>query len=73
MHSLWLTTMCGPQPLDGLQGGRYQLAHTAADAEIIGVIDADYVVRPDWLRDLVRYVVLRRKRIDSSAAKPVFT
>ncbi len=27
--------------------------HTAADAEIIGVIDADYVVHPDWLRDLV--------------------
>ncbi|HEY6995655.1 MAG TPA: glycosyltransferase, partial [Xanthobacteraceae bacterium] len=32
---------------------RLALAHTAADAEIIGVIDADYVVRPDWLRDLV--------------------
>ena len=24
-----------------------------ADAEIIGVIDADYVVHPDWLKDLV--------------------
>jgi exo-beta-1,3-glucanase (GH17 family)/cellulose synthase/poly-beta-1,6-N-acetylglucosamine synthase-like glycosyltransferase len=32
---------------------RQALAHTAADAEIIGVIDADYVVRPDWLKDLV--------------------
>jgi exo-beta-1,3-glucanase (GH17 family)/cellulose synthase/poly-beta-1,6-N-acetylglucosamine synthase-like glycosyltransferase len=32
---------------------RLALAHTAADAEIIGVIDADYVVRPDWLKDLV--------------------
>ncbi len=32
---------------------RLALAHTAADAEIIGIIDADYVVRPDWLRDLV--------------------
>jgi hypothetical protein len=26
---------------------------TAADAEIIGIIDADYVVEPDWLKDLV--------------------
>jgi exo-beta-1,3-glucanase (GH17 family)/cellulose synthase/poly-beta-1,6-N-acetylglucosamine synthase-like glycosyltransferase len=32
---------------------RLALAHTAADAEIIGIIDADYVVRPDWLQDLV--------------------
>jgi exo-beta-1,3-glucanase (GH17 family)/glycosyltransferase involved in cell wall biosynthesis len=32
---------------------RLALAHTAADAEIIGVIDADYVVRPEWLIDLV--------------------
>src|SRR6266481_182027 len=32
---------------------RLALAHTAPDAEIIGVIDADYVVRPDWLKDLV--------------------
>jgi len=32
---------------------RIALAHTAADAEIIGVIDADYVVTPAWLKDLV--------------------
>ncbi|MGD9769626.1 MAG: glycosyltransferase, partial [Pseudolabrys sp.] len=32
---------------------RIALAHTAPDAEIIGVIDADYVVQPDWLKDLV--------------------
>ncbi|MEA2904848.1 MAG: hypothetical protein QOI12_2235 [Alphaproteobacteria bacterium] len=32
---------------------RLALSHTADDAEIIGVIDADYVVRPDWLKDLV--------------------
>ena len=32
---------------------RLAIVHTAADAEIIGVIDADYVVQPDWLRDLV--------------------
>jgi cellulose synthase/poly-beta-1,6-N-acetylglucosamine synthase-like glycosyltransferase len=32
---------------------RLALAHTAGDAEIIGVLDADYVVHPDWLKDLV--------------------
>jgi exo-beta-1,3-glucanase (GH17 family)/cellulose synthase/poly-beta-1,6-N-acetylglucosamine synthase-like glycosyltransferase len=32
---------------------RLAMAKTAADAEIIGVIDADYVVDPRWLRDLV--------------------
>ncbi|MGV6872754.1 glycosyltransferase family 2 protein [Pseudochelatococcus sp. B33] len=32
---------------------REALKHTAPDAEIIGVIDADYVVDPAWLRDLV--------------------
>ncbi len=32
---------------------RIALDHTAADADIIGVIDADYVVQPDWLKDLV--------------------
>jgi cellulose synthase/poly-beta-1,6-N-acetylglucosamine synthase-like glycosyltransferase len=32
---------------------RLALAHTASDAEIIGVLDADYVVHPDWLKDLV--------------------
>ncbi|MBI1205332.1 MAG: glycosyltransferase [Rhodopseudomonas sp.] len=41
--------------LEGFKAGALRLAmmHTAADAEIIGVIDADYVVTPDWLRDLV--------------------
>jgi len=41
--------------VDGYKAGalRLAVAHTAADAEIIGVIDADYVVRPDWLKDLV--------------------
>ncbi len=40
----------------GLQGRArcgLALAHTAADAEVIGVIDADYVGAPDWLKDLV--------------------
>jgi exo-beta-1,3-glucanase (GH17 family)/glycosyltransferase involved in cell wall biosynthesis len=32
---------------------RLALTHTASDAEIIGIIDADYVVHPDWLKDLV--------------------
>jgi exo-beta-1,3-glucanase (GH17 family)/cellulose synthase/poly-beta-1,6-N-acetylglucosamine synthase-like glycosyltransferase len=32
---------------------RIALANTAPDAEIIGVIDADYVVTKDWLKDLV--------------------
>ncbi|MFH3480954.1 glycosyltransferase [Xanthobacter variabilis] len=32
---------------------RIALEHTAPDAEIIGIIDADYVVTPDWLKDLV--------------------
>jgi exo-beta-1,3-glucanase (GH17 family)/cellulose synthase/poly-beta-1,6-N-acetylglucosamine synthase-like glycosyltransferase len=39
----------------GFKAGALRLAliHTAADAEVIGVIDADYVVHQDWLRDLV--------------------
>jgi exo-beta-1,3-glucanase (GH17 family)/cellulose synthase/poly-beta-1,6-N-acetylglucosamine synthase-like glycosyltransferase len=32
---------------------RLALEHTAPEAEIIAVIDADYVVHPDWLKDLV--------------------
>jgi len=32
---------------------RLALANSAADAEIVGIIDADYVVEPDWLKDLV--------------------
>jgi exo-beta-1,3-glucanase (GH17 family)/cellulose synthase/poly-beta-1,6-N-acetylglucosamine synthase-like glycosyltransferase len=41
--------------LEGFKAGalRVALAHTAPDAAIIGVIDADYVVDPAWLRDLV--------------------
>lgn len=41
--------------LQGYKAGALRLAliHTAADAEIIGVIDADYVVTRDWLKDLV--------------------
>jgi cellulose synthase/poly-beta-1,6-N-acetylglucosamine synthase-like glycosyltransferase/exo-beta-1,3-glucanase (GH17 family) len=32
---------------------RLALARTAQDAEIVGVLDADYVVHPDWLKDLI--------------------
>jgi exo-beta-1,3-glucanase (GH17 family)/cellulose synthase/poly-beta-1,6-N-acetylglucosamine synthase-like glycosyltransferase len=40
--------------LAGYKAGalRVALANTAPDAEIIGVIDADYAVDPDWLKDL---------------------
>ena len=38
----------------GFKAGALRLAltQTAPDAEIIGVLDADYVVHPDWLKDL---------------------
>ena len=41
--------------LQGFKAGALRLAleHTAPEAEIIGVLDADYVVRTDWLKDLV--------------------
>jgi cellulose synthase/poly-beta-1,6-N-acetylglucosamine synthase-like glycosyltransferase len=41
--------------VSGFKAGALRLAleHTASDAELIAVIDADYVVRPDWLKDLV--------------------
>jgi len=40
--------------LTGYKAGalRLALAHTAPDAEIIGTIDADYVLDRDWLKDL---------------------
>jgi cellulose synthase/poly-beta-1,6-N-acetylglucosamine synthase-like glycosyltransferase len=31
----------------------FALRETAADAEIVGVLDSDYVVEPDWLRRMV--------------------
>lgn len=42
-------------PLEGFKGGalNYLLEHTAADAEVVAVIDADYCVAPDWLRHMV--------------------
>jgi exo-beta-1,3-glucanase (GH17 family)/cellulose synthase/poly-beta-1,6-N-acetylglucosamine synthase-like glycosyltransferase len=43
------------EKVEGFKAGalRIAMARTAADAEIIGIIDADYVVTPDWLKDLV--------------------
>ena len=40
--------------LAGYKAGalRLALSHTAPDAEIIGTIDADYVLDPGWLKDL---------------------
>ncbi|WP_407154124.1 glycosyltransferase [Bradyrhizobium sp. STM 3557] len=43
------------EKVKGFKAGALRIAmdRTAADAEIIGIIDADYVVEPGWLRDLV--------------------
>jgi exo-beta-1,3-glucanase (GH17 family)/cellulose synthase/poly-beta-1,6-N-acetylglucosamine synthase-like glycosyltransferase len=43
------------EKVEGFKAGALRIAmdRTAADAEIIGVIDADYVVEADWLKDLV--------------------
>ena len=42
-------------PLAGFKAGalNFALRHTAADAEVIAVIDSDYQVAPNWLSDLV--------------------
>jgi exo-beta-1,3-glucanase (GH17 family)/cellulose synthase/poly-beta-1,6-N-acetylglucosamine synthase-like glycosyltransferase len=42
-------------PLEGFKSGalNYALKHTSPDAQIIGVIDSDYVVEANWLHDLV--------------------
>jgi cellulose synthase/poly-beta-1,6-N-acetylglucosamine synthase-like glycosyltransferase/exo-beta-1,3-glucanase (GH17 family) len=41
--------------VEGFKAGALRIAmeRTSVDAEIIGIIDADYVVEPDWLKDLV--------------------
>jgi exo-beta-1,3-glucanase (GH17 family)/cellulose synthase/poly-beta-1,6-N-acetylglucosamine synthase-like glycosyltransferase len=41
--------------LQGFKAGALRLAleHTAPEAQIVGVLDADYAVHPDWLKDLV--------------------
>lgn len=44
-------------PLKGAKAGalNFALKHTDEKAEIIGVIDADYQTKPDFLKDLVGY------------------
>jgi len=50
-------------PLAGFKAGalNYALERTAPDADIVAVIDSDYVVDPRWLRDLTP--VFRDRRI----------
>jgi exo-beta-1,3-glucanase (GH17 family)/cellulose synthase/poly-beta-1,6-N-acetylglucosamine synthase-like glycosyltransferase len=42
------------EKVEGFKAGALRIAmeRTAVDAEIIGIIDADYMVEPDWLKDL---------------------
>ncbi len=42
-------------PLKGFKAGalNFALRHMAPDVEVVGVIDADYLVEPDWLKALV--------------------
>lgn len=46
--------------VEGIEGAKagalnYALAHTDPNAELIGVVDADYQVRPDWLSRTVGF------------------
>jgi exo-beta-1,3-glucanase (GH17 family)/cellulose synthase/poly-beta-1,6-N-acetylglucosamine synthase-like glycosyltransferase len=43
------------EKVEGFKAGalRIAMARTAADAEVIAIIDADYMVEPNWLKDLV--------------------
>lgn len=43
------------EKVEGFKAGalRIAMARTAVDAEVIGIIDADYMVEPNWLKDLV--------------------
>jgi exo-beta-1,3-glucanase (GH17 family)/cellulose synthase/poly-beta-1,6-N-acetylglucosamine synthase-like glycosyltransferase len=42
-------------PLAGFKAGalNFALRHTDPNAEVVAVIDSDYIVEPSWLRDLV--------------------
>ncbi|MEU8588999.1 glycosyltransferase [Streptomyces sp. NPDC048664] len=46
-------------PLAGAKGGalNYALAHTASDAELVALVDADYQMAPDFLSRLVQHFV----------------
>ncbi|MEW6594525.1 MAG: glycosyltransferase [Thermodesulfobacteriota bacterium] len=41
-------------PLAGFKAGalNFALRHTAPEAQVVAVIDSDYVVSPDWLKDM---------------------
>jgi cellulose synthase/poly-beta-1,6-N-acetylglucosamine synthase-like glycosyltransferase len=41
--------------IKGFKAGalNYVLSQTSPDAKVIGVIDSDYMVRPDWLKAVV--------------------
>ncbi|MDB5616258.1 glycosyltransferase [Tardiphaga sp.] len=43
------------EKVEGFKAGALRIAmeRTSVDAEIIGIIDADYMVEPNWLKDLV--------------------
>jgi cellulose synthase/poly-beta-1,6-N-acetylglucosamine synthase-like glycosyltransferase/exo-beta-1,3-glucanase (GH17 family) len=43
--------------IKGFKAGalNYVLSQTSPDAKVIGVIDSDYMVRPDWLKAVVPY------------------
>ena len=43
--------------MKGFKAGalNYVLSQTAPDAKVIGVIDSDYMVRPDWLKAVIPY------------------
>jgi len=45
------------KPWPGFKAGalNFALQHTSADAQIIAVVDSDYVVEHNWLRDLVAH------------------
>jgi exo-beta-1,3-glucanase (GH17 family)/glycosyltransferase involved in cell wall biosynthesis len=44
-------------PWPGFKAGalNFALKETAAEAEVVTVVDADYAVEPNWLKDLVKY------------------
>jgi exo-beta-1,3-glucanase (GH17 family)/cellulose synthase/poly-beta-1,6-N-acetylglucosamine synthase-like glycosyltransferase len=49
-------------PLEGFKAGalNYALGRTAPDAQVVAVIDSDYQVSSDWLKDLVSLFVKPR-------------
>lgn len=44
-------------PLSGFKAGalNFAMRNMAADAEVVAVIDADYLIEPDWLKSCVPY------------------